>query len=181
MSSQITFDNNYHRRQYKPRSHNVILSPFSACRIQHYYHIDQTIYNGACHCGCGFKLSKRVCVCSDGGGRGVHVEVRGEADLSRGGGRLRPGLYEELNRHPLSVSHGSTLPGRRPPPSPTRHSLWRLGRGSRERKGVGGLLHGWRFWGKSGGGDISRETVDKRQRLAQAYLVRGVVPPRFIC
>lgn len=34
---------------------------------------------------------------------------------------------------------------------------------------------------ESGGGDISGETVDKRWRLARAYLVRGVVPPRFIC
>lgn len=40
MSSPITFDNNYRGNQNKPASHNVIFPPFSACRIQHYYHID---------------------------------------------------------------------------------------------------------------------------------------------
>ena len=126
MSSQITFDNNYHRRQYKPRSHNVILSLFSACRIQHYYHIDQTIYNGACHSGCCFKSSPCMCGCSmartrrgcvfaDGVCVRVCVDGVGGPVFGR---RLQPGLYEELNC-PLSVSQGSTLPGR-----PVRTMAW---------------------------------------------------------
>ena len=45
----------------------------------------------------------------------------------------------------------------------------------------GGVGVGGDSEGKTRGGDISRETVDKCGRLAEAYLVRGVVPPCFIC
>lgn len=93
-----------------------------------------------------------------------------------GGGRLWPGLYEELNC-PLSVSHGSTLPGR---PALTM-AWWERSRAEWEGFGEGVSGERGRSRGRTRGGDISRETGDKCWRLAQAYLVRGVVPPRFIC
>lgn len=101
-----------------------------------------------------------------------------------GGGDYGLVFMEELNC-PLSVSHGSTLPGR---PALTM-AWWERSRAEWEgfrgvagwRLGEGVLGERGRGRGRTRGGDISRETGDKCWRLAQAYLVRGVVPPRFIC